>query len=302
MVEKLKVRGADVVQIGAHWSEADSYLREELLGRDRDGVYVPPFDHPDIWVGNGTLVEELEEQMRDEGGYDAVVCSVGGGGLFSGIMGGLEKHGRLEGRGGKRVKVMAMETSGADSLSQSLKKGELVKLPAITSIATSLGAAQVCRKAFEWGQREDVTSCVFADAEAGMGSVCFADDERILVEAACGVSVAPAYNGTLREILFPELGEEEFETLNVVIVVCGGSNITLQMLEGYRTKYAKDGMVLRKFHRRKLDVEGNEAEGKAEKEKGIPNIMHNRLQHEAIADSECVEKVPKMPAIAMVEK
>ena len=260
MVEKLKVLGADVVQIGAHWSEADTYLREELLGKDGDGIYVPPFDHPDIWEGNGTIVEELEEQMRDERGYDAVVCSVGGGGLFSGVMGGLEKYGRLEGGGEKRVKVMALETRGADSLFQSLKKRELVRLPAITSIATSLGAVQVCRKAFEWGQRDDVTSRVFCDAEAGMASVCFADDERILVEAACGVSVAPAYNGTLRDILFPELAEEEFEKLNVVIVVCGGSNITLQMLEAYRTKYARDETVVRKFHRRRL-------------EEGIPNSI-----------------------------
>ena len=250
MVEKLKMLRADVVQIGAHWSEADAHLREELLGKDGDGVYVPPFDHEDIWTGNGTIVDELESQMVEHGGYDAVVCSVGGGGLFNGVMGGLERHGRLEGGGCRSVRVMAMETHGTDSLNQSLKMGKLVKLPAITSIATSLGAAQVCSKAFEWAQRPEVKSCVFNDAEAGIGSVYFADDERILVEAACGVSVAPAYNGALREILFPELEGKEFGKLNVVIVVCGGSNVTLQMLEGYRTKYSEDEIVLRKWNRR----------------------------------------------------
>jgi L-serine/L-threonine ammonia-lyase len=150
---------------------------------------------------------------------------------------------------------MAMETEGAHSLSHSLKMGELSRLPAITSIATSLGATQVCTRAFELGQRPEVTSCVFRDAEAGMASVCFADDERILVEAACGVSVAPAYNGTLSSILFSELSAEEFSKLNIVIVVCGGSNVTLQMLGEYRQKYANDEMVLKKFHARRLAAE-----------------------------------------------
>lgn len=290
MVEKLKTLGADVVQIGAHWSEADSYLREMLLGKDENGVYVPPFDHVDIWAGNGTIVDELELQLQDLGGYDAVICSVGGGGLFSGVMHGLEKHGRLEEGNGKRVKVMAMETEGADSLAQSLKKGGLVRLPAITSIATSLGAAQVCEKAFEWGQRKEVTSCVFSDAEAGMGSVCFADDERILVEAACGVSVAPAYNGTLSSLLFPELSPDDFSKLNIVIIVCGGSNVTLQMLDGYRTKYAKDKTVSKKFHRMRLEAERNNrvgGNGKVERE-------------ECVLD--CDEKVVKRPAIATLGK
>lgn len=300
MVEKLKMLGADVVQLGAHWSEADAYLREELLGRDEHGFYVPPFDHEDLWAGHGTMVDELEVQMSELGGYDAVVCSVGGGGLFSGIMLGLQQHGRLEGGGGNRIKVMAMETEGADSLSLSLKNGRLERLPAITSIATSLGATQVCRRAFECGQRAEVTNCVLSDAEAGMGSVCFADDERILVEAACGVSVAPAYNGTLSLLLFPELSAEEFEKLNVVIVVCGGSNVTLQMLEGYRTKYAKDEIVLRRFHMR-LEAEGNSKDGE-EGRKEVPNNGLDRIQHEKAVELEFDDKIISRPAMATLEK
>ncbi|KAG0645332.1 L-serine deaminase [Hyphodiscus hymeniophilus] len=216
MIEKLKTMGADVVQIGDHWSEADKYLREQLLEKDKDGVYVPPFDHEDVWAGHSTLIEELEEQMSGSGA------------------------GRLEDGDRRAVKVLAMETAGADSLAKALEKGELVTLPAITSIATSLGAARVCQKAFDWGQRRDVTSYVSSDAEAAMGCVRLADDERIMVEAACGVNVAPIYTGKLPSILFPELSKEEFGKLNIVVVVCGGSNVTLAILEKYRIGYAKD--------------------------------------------------------------
>ncbi|KAF4619076.1 hypothetical protein G7Y89_g14772 [Cudoniella acicularis] len=229
MVSKLKLLGVEVVQTGKHWSEADNYLRKELLAKNENGIYVPPFDHPDVWEGNGTIIDEVEKQMCDKGDYDAIVCSVGGGGLFSGIMSSLERHGRLL-PGGRNIKVMAVETEGAHSLALSLERKELSKLDAITSIATSLGATQVAAKAFEWGQRPEVTSCVFDDAEAAMGAVCFADDERIVVETACGVSIATAYNGSLRSLLFPELSEEEFAKRNVVIVGEVGWN------EGYNER------------------------------------------------------------------
>ena len=207
-------------------------------GGSGEAVYVPPFDHPHIWEGHGTLVDELEMQMRDAGGYDAIVCSVGGGGLMIGIMDALAKHNRLVKSAYRRpVRVLAMETKGAESLNLSVTKGTLSRLDSITSIATSLGATQVAKKAFEWGCHESVKSCVFSDAEAAMACVCLADDERILVEPACGVSVAPAYNDTLSEVLFPDVGPEEFEELNVVIVLCGGSKATLQLMQEWQKEY-----------------------------------------------------------------
>lgn len=80
MIAKIRTAGASrVIQHGGSWAEADEFLREEVLANDPHGVYVPPFDHDDVRSGASTIVEELEERP------DAIVCSVGGGGLFSGI-------------------------------------------------------------------------------------------------------------------------------------------------------------------------------------------------------------------------
>ncbi|KAH7409110.1 serine family amino acid catabolism protein [Cadophora sp. MPI-SDFR-AT-0126] len=282
MIEKLKTLGADVVQIGQHWSEADAYLREELLGKDENGVYVPPFDHEDIWEGNSTISDELENQMNINGGFDALVCSVGGGGMFSGIMQGLERHGHLKGGSGKRVKVLAVETKGAESLNLSVSNKKLSRLPAITSIATSLGATQVASKAFEWGMTDDVTCHVLSDAEAAMACVNFADDERILVEPACGVSVATVYNDTLQPLLFPSLSSEEYSTLNIVIIVCGGSGVTLQILESYKEKYGQDPAVLEKFHSKRIREEGAKAiPTKGQSDSRVPFILHSEELHKS---------------------
>lgn len=223
-MDKMRAAGAtEVLQEGSSWYECDQYLRETVIPCAKEKgeipVYVPPFDAPEIWDGHATLVEETLTQIQQDGAPDAIVCSVGGGGLFCGIVRGLKKAGLEE------VPVLAVETEGAHSLALSLEKGELSTLPGITSIATTLGARTVARQAFEYGQQPNVTSVILSDRAAMEGCVRFADDERIMVEAACGVSMALCYGGRLKKYL-PDLTEKS----KVVFVVCGGSNITAEML------------------------------------------------------------------------
>ena len=59
-------------------------VREELayqLAREKDLVVIPPYDHPDIIAGQGTVVKELIEQV---GKLDLILVCCGGGGLLSG--------------------------------------------------------------------------------------------------------------------------------------------------------------------------------------------------------------------------
>ena len=221
MIAKIRVSGAsEVIQHGASWMEADQFLREKVLAKDPNGVYVHPFDHEDVWNGAATIIEELDEKP------DAVVCSVGGGGLFCGLQLGLER------RAWEDVKLLALETHGADSLATSLTHGELVTLNEITSIANHLGAKRVSGKTFELAQRNNVKSVVLSDAEAAMGCWRLADDERMIVEPACGVNVAVCYDGRLKKLL-PHLTERS----KIVIIICGGSDITLERLCEFKTQY-----------------------------------------------------------------
>ena len=227
MIAKLKAAGATrVVQAGASWAEADKHLREVELANDPNGIHIPPFEHPKIWEGAATMIDEIADEMHEFDGPDAIICSVGGGGLFAGVMQGLDANYDRE------VKVLAMETKGADALNLSLKAGELVTLSAITSIAASLGALRVSETAFKHAQRSNVTSAVVEDREAAMGCWRFLDDERLLVEPSCGASVAVCYDGKLKELL-PALNADS----KVVVIVCGGSSITMELLAEYKQTY-----------------------------------------------------------------
>ncbi|KAH8842163.1 hypothetical protein MCOR27_008267 [Pyricularia oryzae] len=241
MVEKLEALGAEVLRRGGSIAEADAYLKSQLLINDPNGVYVSPFDHPDIWEGASSIVDEITTQMRLQPGgpkeADGIVCNVGGGGLLIGIMDGLDRI--YCGRPQNQPRVLAVETRGAESLDASIRAGELVTLPNITSICSSLGVARVAPRAYEWTKAAagQLVTTVVDDADAVMGSVKFLDDARLLVEVACGATISVVYNGQLRQKLGKGLSDAEWAEKNIVLVVCGGSHTTLEALLRYREEF-----------------------------------------------------------------
>lgn len=209
--ELLRLEGADVIVRGASWQEANDFAHS-LVGADE--AFLHPFDDPLLWHGHATLIDEI---FRAGFKPDAVVLSVGGGGLLSGVVDGLRRNGWPD------VPVVAVETEGAASFRAAVKAGRAVELERITSVATSLGARRVCEQAVRWSREHEVGSVVLSDRSALLACERFLADHRMLVEPACGVSLAAAYENV------PEL--ERFGT--VLIVVCGGATATVDQIRGW---------------------------------------------------------------------
>jgi len=204
----IKQQGASVIVHGSTFYEANE-LAQSMVGQG--DAFLHPFDNPMIWEGHSSLVDEV---VRSGVKPDAVVLSVGGGGLLCGVVAGLRRHGWAD------VPVVAAETRGADSLAQSLSAGRRVELPAITSIATSLGAKKVCEQAFACSKTHPLRSVVVTDRDAVVACQRFIEDQRVVVEPACGAALAPVY-GNAAEL-------EDFES--VLVVVCGGVTVTVDTL------------------------------------------------------------------------
>ncbi len=94
---------------------------------------IPPYDHPDIVAGQGTVGLELHAQAPD---LDAVVVPVGGGGLVSGVALAMREL-------APDVHVFAAEPEGADDAARSRAEGRLIPQTAPNTVAdglrTSLG-------------------------------------------------------------------------------------------------------------------------------------------------------------------
>ncbi|XP_062873607.1 L-serine dehydratase/L-threonine deaminase-like [Trichomycterus rosablanca] len=219
-VQRLKDEGADVLVHGKTLNESIEFGRQ-LVSNNPDWVFISPFDDPLIWEGHTSLVKELEFQLDEKPG--AVVLSVGGGGLLNGVVEGLRRAGWED------VPVIAMETEGAHSLNAAVRAGELVTLPCITSVATTLGLAQVSSQTMKLVAEHPVHSEVVTDQEAVRAAEHFIDDEKILVEPACGAALAGIYCNVINRLQEEKKLPEKLGP--VVVVVCGGNNISLEQLQ-----------------------------------------------------------------------
>ncbi|WP_438299004.1 pyridoxal-phosphate dependent enzyme [Pseudomonas sp. NMS19W] len=209
---RIRRTGAEVIVHGKVWDEANQRARE--LASAADTEYVPAFDHPVLWEGHSTMIDEI---LQDCPQVDTVVTSVGGGGLLAGILTGLLRHDRRD------CRIIACETLGAASFAAAVEAGHPVRLSKIDTVATSLGAAQVAKWPVQHIGEFDHECLVLSDDDAIMGVVRYASDLRQLVEPACGVSLAVAY------LDHPALAEAR----DVVIVVCGGVSISAQLVAGW---------------------------------------------------------------------
>jgi L-serine/L-threonine ammonia-lyase len=204
----LRLEDAEVIVHGASWQEANE-LAQSRVGPD--DAFLHPFDDPLLWEGHASLIDEVARAGLKP---DAVVLSVGGGGLLSGVARGLHRN------GWSAVPIVAVETEGAASFHAAAQAGHAVQLDQITSIASSLGAKRVCEQAVQWSKQHTIHSVLLSDKSAVAACERFLSDHRILVEPACGASLALAYENSAALAAFQ----------TVLVVVCGGATATADQL------------------------------------------------------------------------
>ena len=211
----IRQEGAQLLVYGSSWQEANHYALSMVGEAD---AFLHPFDDPLIWRGHGSLIDEVAAKgVKPE----AVVLSVGGGGLLSGVVEGMWRHGWQD------VPLIAVETEGAASFAQALQAGHRVELPAITSVATTLGAKKVCEQAFNWVKKHPIHSVVVTDQAAVAACERFLNDHRLLVEPACGAALAVVYE---RQAVLDDFS-------SVLVIVCGGATTTIEQLRQWSLEY-----------------------------------------------------------------
>ena len=211
-IDLIKLEGAEVIVTGNNWDDAHSHA----MTLSKNGVaYIHPFDDPIIWEGHASIIDEISNAGITP---DAVVLSVGGGGLLCGVVEGLKRN------NWKDIPILAVETKGADSLRAASLANKHVGIDSISSIATSLGAKKIARRAFELLNEHRIISHVVTDDDAINGCYNFLEDHRIIVEPACGASLSAVYN------------ECDFlkDRKTIVVIVCGGVGVTMKQLEEWR--------------------------------------------------------------------
>ncbi|MDQ1398500.1 MAG: threonine dehydratase [Acidimicrobiaceae bacterium] len=125
----------------------DCFALAQLYAADTGAQYVPPFDHPLIMAGQGTIGLELLDEAPEA---EVVVLPVGGGGLISGVSAALAQahaahgahaaHATHAARAAHRagIRVVGVEPAGAACVSASLAAGRAVTLDHIHTMADGI--------------------------------------------------------------------------------------------------------------------------------------------------------------------
>lgn len=217
VVDKLQEFGAIVVLSGKTINDASAQAKF-LMEQCNDTVhtiYCHPYDNPLIWEGHAEIMDEVFEELgEDKDKLKGMVCSVGGGGLYNGIVQGLRQHNSL-------ADCLLVETTEAPTLGRAVESGSVVTLDSVKSLATSLACSFVSDQTlnnFLHGQNKSHLTTI-DDFDAVRGSLAYFSDFGKAVEPACGAALSLVYNQLhLLKKSLPDLHKDDI----IVVVVCGG--------------------------------------------------------------------------------
>ena len=267
--------GANVYFSGSTSDEREAVVREVMA--KTGAVLVPPYDHPDIILGQGTMALELEAQAREmvvgepglsvhrggsrkqdgqsngeiDGGHaehhlDAVIAPLGGGGMLAGVATALY---------GTPTRVYAAEPSfqGADDGKRGLEAGKRVTKVSTLTIADGLRTPL-----------GEINWTIISDKEKVRGAFAVTEEQikkaMKLVLERLKVFVEPSACVGLAVVMFDEGFRREcekeggLEGWDVGIILSGG-NVSV---EGVAEMFKNDG---KDSHVDRKEVNGEREEG-----------------------------------------
>ncbi len=187
-VRAIRALGAEVRRIGDSQDEAQAEI--DRLAQSEGLTDIPPFDHPHVIAGQGTIALELLEDRPD---LSAIVVPLSGGGLISGIA--------IAAKALKPdIRIIGVSMENGAAMYESLSAGRPVEVGEVPSLADSLGGGiglgnrwtfPVCRALVD-------ETILVSEEEIYRGMRALFIDQKLVTEGAAAVGPAALIAGKLR--------------------------------------------------------------------------------------------------------
>jgi threonine dehydratase len=202
--------GAEIILHGDDYDQAYDHAME--LARQRNAIFVHPFDDPDVIAGQGTIAMEILRQRHGDG-IDAIFVPVGGGGLIGGIAAYVKSL-------YPRMKIMGVEPEDAAGMYESLRAGKRVTLERVGMFADGVAVRRVGEETFRLA-RQYVDEIILVSTD----QICAAiqdifEDTRSIAEPAGALAVAGIKKYVARENC----------SQRTLIAINGGANMNFDRL------------------------------------------------------------------------
>ncbi|MCG8390459.1 MAG: threonine ammonia-lyase IlvA [Cytophagales bacterium] len=208
-VEMFGKEFVDVVLTGDTFDDAFAEAIE--FSKEKNAVFIPPFDDPKIIEGQGTVGKEILEDSHEP--IDYLILPIGGGGLAAGVSSYFKVL-------SPSTKIIGVEPEGAPAMKASIEKGEVVVLDKIDKFVDGAAVKRVGDITFQVC-KENLDRVITVPE----GRVCkeilrLYNEQAIVVEPAGALSLAAL------EPLADELNGK-----NVVCIVSGSNNDITRTME-----------------------------------------------------------------------
>lgn len=202
--------GAEVVLCGHTVDEPLRAAQERAAVTG--AVYIPPFDHPDVVAGQGTLALELLEQVPE---LQTVVVPIGGGGLISGVATVLKQRAAAEGRS---IRVIGVQAANAAAYPVSLVAGAPTEITMSPTIADGIAVSKP--GALNFAIIRDMVDEIVTvdDDDIARAMLVLLERAKLVVEPAGAVGVAAVLTG-------------KFVATGPTVVILSGGNIDPLIME-----------------------------------------------------------------------
>lgn len=204
-VQGIRELGAEVRIVGN--SQDDAQAEAERIARDHGAALLPPFDHPQIIAGQGTLGLEILEQLPD---VRQVLIPLSGGGLFGGVALAL-KH------ADPNIRVHGISMRRGAAMAASLAAGHPVEVEELPTLADSLGGGIGLANRHTFALARDYCDQLhLLDEDSIAAGIRHAyREERQVVEGAAAVGIAALLDGLIAPV-------------GPVVVIVSGRNIAIE--------------------------------------------------------------------------
>ena len=187
-VEGIEALGAEVRIVGASQDEAQ--LEADRLLAEEGMTMLPPFDHPDIIGGQGTLGLEIIEGLPE---VETVIVPLSGGGLIAGVARAIKSA-------AARIRVVGVTMERGCAMYQSQKAGRPVPVEELPSLADALGGGIGLDNRYTFAMVRDlVDELLLVSEEEIADAIRHAYfEERQVIEGSGAVGIAALLAGKVR--------------------------------------------------------------------------------------------------------
>ena len=203
-VNRTKSYGADAVLYGNVFDEACAHAYK--LADEHGYTFVHPFNDLEVATGQGSIAMEIIKELPT---VDYILVPVGGGGLCTGVS-------TLAKLLNPKIKVIAVEPTGAACLKASLEAGEVTTVSKINTIADGTAVQTPGDKLFPYLQANVDQVITVDDSELTLSFLDMAENHKMIVENSGLLTVAA-------------LKHLDFKGKKVVSVLSGGNMDVLTM-------------------------------------------------------------------------